>query len=128
MSGFLEHAGQTRHHATREPLISGLGGAIYVHYNATVSPTSFNMIATLWLFMYVLVGGIGSFVGPIIGTFLLIMIPEFVRELKVFVPFISAIKLLIVVFVMPQGLVGLPKIVGALFTVRGKDKIVSHAS
>ena len=46
----------------------GLCGAGYAQYNLVISPTSFNFLATLWLVMYVLVGGIESFAGPIIGT------------------------------------------------------------
>ena len=47
---------------------AGLAGAIYAHYNTVISYTSFNLMATLWIVIYVLVGGIGSFAGPIIGT------------------------------------------------------------
>ncbi|MGA7678260.1 MAG: branched-chain amino acid ABC transporter permease, partial [Dehalococcoidia bacterium] len=84
---------------------AGLAGAGYAHYNLVISPASFNFLATLWLVMYVLIGGIGSFAGPIIGTFILILIPEFFRDLKIYSPFISAAILVIVVYLMPQGLV-----------------------
>jgi len=94
----------------------GLAGAVYGHYVRALSYTSFDMLATLWLFMYALIGGIGSFAGPIIGTALLIIVPELFRELKEFVPYISAGILLIVVFVMPEGLVGLPQLMRSWIT------------
>jgi branched-chain amino acid transport system permease protein len=78
--------------------------------------------------MYVLIGGIDSFAGPIIGTFILILIPEFFRDLKIYSPFISAVILGIVVYLMPQGIVSLPRRVTSWFTERRKDRRVTHAS
>lgn len=106
----------------------GLAGAGYAHYNLVLSSSSFNFMATLWLVMYVLIGGIGHFAGPIIGTFILILIPEFFRDLKMYSPFISAAILGIVVYLMPEGLVGLPKMVRSWLTERRKDKRSVHAS
>jgi branched-chain amino acid transport system permease protein len=89
----------------------GLVGAAYAHYNLVLSPTSFDLSATLWLVMYVLIGGINSFAGPIIGTAILVLIPEFFRSLKNYSPYIYAVILIIVVYLMPQGLVSLPQMV-----------------
>lgn len=107
---------------------AGLAGAGYAHYTMLVPPGSFNFMATLWLVMYVLIGGIGSIAGPIIGTFILILIPEFSRDLNMYSPFISAAILLIVVYLMPQGLVGLPQTVRSWYLERRKGKGVAHAS
>jgi branched-chain amino acid transport system permease protein len=81
----------------------GLAGAGYAHYNLVLSGSSFNFMATLWLVMYVLIGGIEDFSGPVIGTFILILIPELFRDLKIYSPFISAGLLAIVVYLMPKG-------------------------
>ncbi len=106
----------------------GLAGAGYTHYNMVLSCSSFNFMATLWLVMYVLIGGINSFAGPIIGTIILIIIPEFFRDLKMFSPFVTAAILGIVVYLMPQGLVSLPQMVRSRLTERRNTKKVSHAS
>jgi branched-chain amino acid transport system permease protein len=107
---------------------AGLAGAGYAHYATVLSGNSFSFMATLWLVMYVLIGGKDSFAGPIIGTFILVLIPEFARDLKVYVPFISAFILLIVVFLMPQGLVSVPELIRSAFTERRKGKRVTNAS
>ena len=60
------------------------------------------------MFIYMMVGGINSFNGPIIGTAILIIIPAIFRNLKDYVPFIYAAILLIMLFAAPQGLVSLP--------------------
>ena len=107
---------------------AGLAGAGYAHYNTVLSPASFNFMATLWLVMYVLVGGIYSFAGPIIGTAILVLLPEFARDLKEYSPYISAGILLIVVYLMPRGLVSLPKLVMLWYSERKKGKKIAHAS
>ncbi|HEY78376.1 MAG TPA: branched-chain amino acid ABC transporter permease [Dehalococcoidia bacterium] len=106
----------------------GLAGATYAHYNVVLSYTSFDMLATLWLVLYAIVGGMGSFAGPIIGTAVLMVVPELFRELKEFVPFLSAGILLVVVFLMPQGLVGLPQLVRSWIVRRRERKAITHAS
>ena len=78
--------------------------------------------------MYVLIGGINSFAGPIIGTAILVLIPEFFRGLKIYSPYISAGILLIVVYFMPQGLVGLPQVLRSWYTSRRKGEKVAYAS
>jgi branched-chain amino acid transport system permease protein len=106
---------------------AGLAGACYAHYNLVISAASFNLGATLGLFMGVLVGGIGSFAGPIIGTFILTLFPEFFRDLKIYSPLVSAAILLIAVYLFPQGLVGLPRIMWSWFVGRGKREKVVQA-
>lgn len=87
--------------------VVGLVGAGYAHYNMVISYSSFNLLASINMLVYMLIGGIASFAGPIVGTAVLFMIPEIFRQLKEYTPFLFAGILLLVVFVMPQGLVGL---------------------
>lgn len=99
----------------------GLAGAGYAHYNMVLSHSTFNLLASINLLIYVLVGGIGSFAGPIIATAILIIVPELLRALKEFVPYLFAAILIIVIFVTPQGLAGLPAQVGSwIGSFRGK--------
>ena len=107
---------------------AGISGACYAHYNMVISSTSFGLAATLWLFMYVLVGGVDRFEGPIVGTFVLFLIPEFFRDLKVFSPFVSAVILLIVAYLMPRGLVALPGTLKSLRRERREARSIIHAS
>jgi ABC-type branched-subunit amino acid transport system permease subunit len=58
-----------------------------------------------------MVGGVNSFSGPMIGTFVLIIIPTIFRDLNEYVPFIFAAILLIVIYLMPEGLAGLPALI-----------------
>ena len=57
--------------------------------------------------MYMLVGGRDRFAGPIIGTAVLVLVPELFRWLKEFAPLILGAIMVIVVFLIPQGIAGL---------------------
>ena len=101
----------------------GLIGAAFAHYNRVVVPSQFDLNALLWIVMYMLVGGAKSFAGPIIGAPILFLIPElFFRDLRSYSPFIPAIILIIFVYTMPQGLVGLALKIRSLYISR-KNKV-----
>jgi branched-chain amino acid transport system permease protein len=88
---------------------AGLAGAAFSHYYLTLSLDSAGFQTSMNMFIYMMVGGVNSFNGPIIGTFILIIIPAIFRNLKDYVPFIYAAILLIMLFAAPQGLVSLPE-------------------
>jgi len=85
---------------------AGIAGAGYAHYNMVLTSSSFGFLSSINLLIYVLVGGTGSFVGPVIGTTVLIIVPEIFRWLKAFTPFVFGGIMLVVVFLMPQGIAG----------------------
>lgn len=107
----------------------GLIGAAYVHYQMVASIGSFGLSATLWIIMYVLVGGINSFWGPTIGVVVLLVLPEFVRDLKGYLPFVSAAILLLVAFTLrKRGLAGLPQVLREHFLGRRSTKEVNSGA
>ncbi|MFH1241825.1 MAG: branched-chain amino acid ABC transporter permease [Pseudomonadota bacterium] len=86
---------------------AGIAGASYAHYNLVLTPGTFSFLPSIFLVMYMLVGGRDRFSGPIIGTAILVMVPELFRGLKVFAPLILGAIMVIVVFLLPQGIAGL---------------------
>jgi branched-chain amino acid transport system permease protein len=90
---------------------TGLMGALYCHYQGVASPSSFGLSATLWIIMYVLVGGLNSFWGPSIGVVILMIVPEFFRDLKGYLPYLWASVLLIIAFTLPEGIAGIPTLI-----------------
>ena len=101
----------------------GLIGAAFAHYNRVVVPSQFDLSALLWIVMYMLVGGAKNFAGPIIGAPILFLIPElFFRDLRSYSPFIPAIILIIFVYTMPEGLVGLAHKIKSFYISR-KNKV-----
>ncbi|MDD5701729.1 MAG: branched-chain amino acid ABC transporter permease [Dehalococcoidales bacterium] len=87
----------------------GILGAYYSQYMAAVSPDAFGFLFAIYALIYMVVGGSRRFIGPIIGAVVLTLLPEVARPLKQFMPFIYAAILMLIIFFMPEGLVGLPK-------------------
>jgi branched-chain amino acid transport system permease protein len=86
---------------------AGLAGAFYAHYNMNLTRSTFDFMSSINLLIYVLVGGLGSFAGPVVGAAVLIVVPEYLRFLKEYTPFIFGGIMLVVAFLMPQGIAGL---------------------
>ncbi|WP_051330814.1 branched-chain amino acid ABC transporter permease [Aneurinibacillus terranovensis] len=60
-------------------VITGIGGNMYAHTNNYVSPDSFTSHLSIFLIAMVILGGMGTVIGPIIGTVLLYILPEVLR-------------------------------------------------
>jgi branched-chain amino acid transport system permease protein len=106
---------------------TGLLGAFYCHYTGVASPSSYGLGATLWIIMYVLVGGVNSFWGPSVGVVILLIVPEFFfRELKGDLPYVTAAILLIIAFLLPDGIVGLVKLIkGRVMNLVSKKEVTT---
>lgn len=90
-------------------LFTGLAGALYAHYMTVLNPDSFGTFASLYILVYVVVGG-KKFAGPIIGAVLLTVIPEVSSGLKEYQPFVFVLVLFLVVFLVPGGVSDLPRV------------------
>ena len=86
---------------------AGLAGACYGHYSGVLSSSSFSLMPSIYLVIYMLLGGMSHFAGPVIGVVVLVAIPEIFRSLKEYAPFVFGVIMLLVIFLMPQGLAGL---------------------
>ena len=85
---------------------AGFGGALYAHLIRFVSPETFSLEQSVSFLTMVLLGGAGTFLGPILGTVIIIVLFEY---LQVFGQAQMAVYGLIIVgvlFFMPRGLVG----------------------
>ncbi len=86
---------------------AGITGGFYSHYISAISPDSFSFLFTIYILVYMTIGGEKSFAGPILGAFVLTILPEVLRPLKAFVPFLFAAVLIAVIFFAPDGMAGL---------------------
>jgi branched-chain amino acid transport system permease protein len=104
----------------------GIAGALYAHYTGALSPSGtpgsvFGFTASIYVLLYVVVGGESKFAGPIIGAFSLTIVAELARAVREYMPLLFGGLLILVVLLMPQGIVGL----GALLP-RWYSKITKH--
>jgi branched-chain amino acid transport system permease protein len=90
-------------------LFAGIAGAMYGHYMQALNPSAFGFAFTLYAVIYMVVGGSNVFVGPILGATVLTLANNLLRAFAKFQPLFFAAVLLLIVFLMPEGLVGLPE-------------------
>jgi branched-chain amino acid transport system ATP-binding protein/branched-chain amino acid transport system permease protein len=94
--------------------LGGIGGGLYAGGFAYISPDNFNFTRAVEFLSMVLLGGAQSPFGGVLGTTLLILLPEWLKEMPPSLQFIKDVYLaiyglaviLIMVF-MPEGLWGL---------------------
>ncbi|MFQ5341078.1 MAG: branched-chain amino acid ABC transporter permease [Anaerolineae bacterium] len=85
---------------------AGLGGALYVHYLGFVSPDSFTFFFNILIIVIVIVGGMHSVWGALVGAFVMTGLSEFLRQYQDFNLVIYGLVLMVMVALMPSGLVG----------------------
>lgn len=90
--------------------MAGLAGGLYAHFNSFIDPASFGFAKSIELITYVVLGGMGSLSGTVIGTSILIYLPEALRGLsdifKTYRILIYAIALVLMMIFRPQGILG----------------------
>jgi branched-chain amino acid transport system permease protein len=92
--------------------MAGLSGAVFASFQHNLSPDStsrFGVTMSIYLLVYMVVGGKDYFVGPLVGTAVLTLLAEETRFMQQYQPMIiGAIAILVMIF-MPAGLVGIPR-------------------
>ncbi|WP_300459554.1 branched-chain amino acid ABC transporter permease [Desulfobacula sp.] len=91
---------------------AGIGGALFAHYQKGLSvevTSRFGIMASIYLLVYVVIGGKEKFSGPIVGTIVLMMISEFARSFEEYRPIIIGFIAIIVVLFLPEGVTGIPE-------------------
>lgn len=93
-------------------LISSLAGSLYAHTMTFVSPVAFGFNFSVELLTMVVIGGLGSIYGSLLGAALLTLLPEFLRFMHDYDIIFYGLLLMLMVMFMPGGLVrGIPALV-----------------
>ncbi|MDO8978246.1 MAG: branched-chain amino acid ABC transporter ATP-binding protein/permease [Afipia sp.] len=90
-------------------LLGGIGGGLFAGGFAYVSPDQFSFAESIIFLTMALLGGVASPIGSVIGTGLLILIPEWLRFLKSLPGLYLAIyglSVILIVRFMPDGIWG----------------------
>lgn len=82
----------------------GLAGAIFASKLGTIFPQSFGLLVSINVLSLIIVGGIGSIPGVVVGAIALIGLPELLREFSEFRLLIYGALLIIMMLVRPEGL------------------------
>lgn len=85
---------------------AGVAGALFAHTTGYISPESFKFGESILILSMVVVGGLGSLYGSIIGAVLLSLLPEMLRDLGSYRMIVVGLVLFLSILFLPKGLVG----------------------
>ena len=96
---------------------AGVGGALLAIVTRLAAPTSFTLVLSIFLLVAIVIGGLGSLLGAVIGSALLVFLIPFVTNVGLdaglssaqaanVAPLVFGIFLIGIMLAAPQGLVG----------------------
>ena len=92
--------------------MAGIAGGLFATLQSYITPDAFTFDLSVLFFIAILIGGRGSILGPLIGTIVLTLLPEFAAPLVAWSTFLYAVLLLVIVLAdagRHRGAAGLPQ-------------------
>jgi branched-chain amino acid transport system permease protein len=90
-------------------LLAGLTGALYAHYQTYINPKSFDLWKTEFAIVHIIVGGLTTVGGPVVGAISLTVVDELLRATGYFRVMFFGVVLIATVLLLPGGLETLPR-------------------
>ncbi len=84
----------------------GIAGALFAAKQGFISPDSFTFYESVLVLCMVVLGGLGNVVGSVLGAFLLVVVPEFLREFQIYRMLAFGAVMIAFMIFRPHGLLG----------------------
>jgi branched-chain amino acid transport system permease protein len=88
-------------------MLCGLAGGAYVSYMGFVHPQNSDVFIGFRALVCTVIGGSGTILGPVIGTLLIVTLPEMLRMDPTIRNLIYGLILILVIMVAPEGIMGI---------------------
>ena len=85
-------------------LMMGLAGGLYSHSTNYISPDISGILASFVLVLMLVLGGIGTLWGPLVGACVLTIVPQMLSDFQKYHLLVLGVILLIAITQMPKGL------------------------
>jgi branched-chain amino acid transport system permease protein len=85
---------------------AGIAGGLFAHYQGFIDPQTFNFNRSVEVVIMVVIGGMGSLSGAVIGAVIVSVLPEMLRVFESYRLVIFPALLVILMLVRPMGLLG----------------------
>ncbi len=82
---------------------SGMSGAIFASKLSSIFPHSFNLLISINVLSLIILGGIGSLPGVVVGALILVGLPELLREFAEYRLLMYGALLIVMMIVRPEG-------------------------
>jgi branched-chain amino acid transport system permease protein len=91
--------------------LAGVAGALQIHHIGYLTPELYGVENSFWPVTYVILGGLGTLYGPVVGTVVLTVIWEMLKATGITFGryVIVGIILILAIIFLPRGLVSLPE-------------------
>jgi branched-chain amino acid transport system permease protein len=86
--------------------IAGVGGGLYAHFLSYINPSDFGFLKSVDILSMVVLGGLGSVPGTVIGSSILASAPEFLRFMSQYRMLVYGALLVFLMVFRPNGLLG----------------------
>ena len=83
-----------------------IAGGLHAGLVRFLDPFEFGLWPSIWHLLYIVVGGLGSVLGSVLGPLVLVALPEMFRPFAEYRELIFAVVLLLTLIFMPQGIAG----------------------
>jgi len=84
-----------------------------------VRPDNFDILVSIYVVLYVILGGVNNMFGPVLGAAIMTLLPEYFRVLAEWRPTIFGLVIVIMLLFRPEGLLSFRVITARLG--RGRD-------
>ena len=84
--------------------LAAIAGGLYSHYMVFINPDHFSIFVSIYVVLYVVLGGVNNVFGPVIGASVMTLLPELVRGLQSYRPLIFGVVIIVLLLVRPNGL------------------------
>jgi branched-chain amino acid transport system permease protein len=88
-------------------VITGFAGSLFAHHAHYLNPNDFTFWKSIEILIMVAVGGIGSFAGAVVGAFVVVLLPEYLRAVDEFRMVIFGGLLIVFMGLGHSGIAGL---------------------
>jgi branched-chain amino acid transport system permease protein len=85
---------------------TGVHGALYAQVLGHIEPQIFNVLESITLFVAVIIGGLASIEGSILGAAFVLIVPKIFSDFREMVPVVYGVAILLVLIFEPLGLFG----------------------
>lgn len=86
--------------------MAGVGGGLYAHFISYINPSDFGFLKSVDILSMVVLGGLGSVPGAILGASVLAAAPELLRFMAQYRMLVYGILLVLLMIFRPNGLLG----------------------
>lgn len=86
--------------------LAGVGGGLYAHFLGYINPSDFGFLKSVDILSMIVLGGLGSITGSVIGATILSAAPEFLRFMATYRMLVYGGLLVCMMIFRPNGLMG----------------------